>query len=41
MRPEDELEEDDIRLLSVDRVLFLPTGVQIRINFVGADVIHS
>ena len=41
MRQEDDLEIDDFRLLEVDRLLLLPVGVQIRLNFTGADVIHS
>lgn len=41
MRQEEDLQPGDLRLLEVDRVLALPTGTQIRLNFTGADVIHS
>jgi len=41
MRQNDDLRPGDLRLLEVDRVLFLPAGIQIRLNFTGADVIHS
>ncbi len=41
MRQKDELQEGDLRLLEVDRVLLLPVWTQIRLNFTGADVIHS
>jgi cytochrome c oxidase subunit 1 len=41
MRPVDEIVDTEIRLLSVDNVVYLPTSVQIRLNFTGADVIHS
>jgi len=41
MRQEEDLLIDELRLLEVDRCLFLPTHMQIRLNFTGADVIHS
>jgi cytochrome c oxidase subunit 1 len=41
MRPVDELVETEIKLLTVDHIVYLPTSVQIRLNFTGADVIHS
>jgi cytochrome c oxidase subunit 2 len=41
MRQEEDLLIDELRLLEVDRCLFLPTHTQIRLNFTGADVIHS
>lgn len=33
--------ENEIRLLEVDKQLFIPVDTQIRLNFTGADVIHS
>jgi cytochrome c oxidase subunit 2 len=41
MRQKDDLQPGDLRLLEVDRVLLLPVATQIRLNFTGADVIHS
>jgi len=41
MRQDEDLLIDELRLLEVDRCLFLPTHTQIRLNFTGADVIHS
>jgi len=41
MRQRDDLLPGDLRLLEVDRVLLLPSLTQIRLNFTGADVIHS
>jgi len=41
MCPEDDLLFGELRLLEVDRSLILPTRIQIRLNFSGADVIHS
>jgi len=41
MVQDDDLLPGDLRLLEVDRSLLLPTGVHIRMNFTGADVIHS
>jgi len=41
MRQDEDLLIDELRLLEVDRSLFLPTHTQIRLNFTGADVIHS
>ena len=41
MRQDEDLIIDELRLLEVDRCLFLPTHTQIRLNFTGADVIHS
>jgi cytochrome c oxidase subunit 1 len=41
MRQDDDLVIGELRLLEVDRCLFLPTHTQIRLNFTGADVIHS
>ena len=41
MRALDELKKTEIALLSVDRAVYLPSNVQIRLNFTGADVIHS
>jgi len=41
MKQEDDLHFGDLRLLEVDRQLYLPVGVQLRLNFTGADVIHS
>lgn len=39
--PDDELKEGDIRLLSVDNPLYLPTNTNIRILVTSDDVIHS
>jgi hypothetical protein len=41
MRQDDDLQFGELRLLEVDRSLFLPAYTQIRLNFTGADVIHS
>jgi len=41
MIQDDDLTPGELRLLEVDRLLLLPTGVHIRMNFTGADVIHS
>jgi heme/copper-type cytochrome/quinol oxidase subunit 2 len=41
MRQADDLVFGELRLLEVDRCLFLPAHTQIRLNFTGADVIHS
>lgn len=41
MIQDDDLAPGELRLLEVDRSLLLPTGVHIRMNFTGADVIHS
>jgi cytochrome c oxidase subunit 2 len=41
MIPEDELEEGQLRLLEVDRKLWLPTFTHIRVLVTAADVIHS
>ena len=41
MVQDDDLLPGELRLLEVDRALLLPTGVHVRMNFTGADVIHS
>ena len=38
---DEDLKLDQLRLLQVDRFLVLPAFSQIRLNFTGADVIHS
>jgi len=38
---DDDLQPRQLRLLQVDRFLLLPAFTQIRLNFTGADVIHS
>jgi heme/copper-type cytochrome/quinol oxidase subunit 2 len=41
MRQEEDLANDNLRLLEVDRALILPVHTSIRLNFTGVDVIHS
>lgn len=41
MIPDDELQEGDIRLLSVDNRVVLPVDTKIRIQTTGGDVIHN
>lgn len=41
MRQEEDLSNDMLRLLEVDRALLLPVHTSIRLNFTGVDVIHS
>jgi len=41
MRAVDELLNNEIQILSVDHVVFVPTCAEIRLNFTGMDVIHS
>ena len=41
MVTDDDLGGEDLRLLEVDKPLFLPSGIQIRLNFSSTDVIHS
>lgn len=41
MIPEDDLEEGQLRLLSVDNPIFLPTNTHIRLLITSEDVLHS
>ena len=41
MIPDDELEEGDIRLLTVDNHLVLPSNKNIHVLVTGGDVLHS
>jgi heme/copper-type cytochrome/quinol oxidase subunit 2 len=41
MRQEEDLSNENLRLLEVDRALLLPVHASIRLNFTGVDVIHS
>lgn len=41
MLKDDELEENDVRLLSVDNEVVLPINTNVRIQLTAADVIHS
>ena len=41
MRQGEDLSEQQLRLFEVDRALLLPSQTAIRLNFTGADVIHS
>jgi len=41
MKQPEDLVFGEFLLLEVDRTLILPAKVNIRINFTGADVIHS
>jgi hypothetical protein len=41
MKQPEDLIFGELRLIEVDRTLILPAKINIRLNFTGADVIHS
>lgn len=41
MKQDDELEEGDLRLLSVDNILALPVGAKVQVLVTASDVLHN
>jgi len=41
MKPEEELEKGELRLLEVDNPIYLPSNTHIRLLVTSEDVLHS